>query len=171
MSHRRKLERDWNITSIGSSRMISHKIDYKAIYEAHLSGCTIRQIGKDFGISHQSARTAIDRYKRVNGISSTEPKTGWTSEEDANLIEFVMNNTRWDGAVLWVNLNQHDLLPGRTKVAMNRRWIKQLKADYKWDGKTWVKTNVPEANVTTTKVKTTRRTFLWGAFTIESIEA
>jgi hypothetical protein len=170
-SHRRKLERDWNIKTIGSARMISHKIDYKAIYEAHTNGCTTRQIGKDFGISHQSVRTAIDRYKRVNGISSTESKTGWTAEEDANLVDFVMNNTRWDGSILWVNLNQNDLLPGRTKVAMNRRWLKHLKADYQWDGKTWVKVNTPEAKVTTTKVRTTRRTFLWGAFTIESIEA
>jgi hypothetical protein len=174
-SHRSKLERDWSIRTIGSARMISHKIDYKSIYEAHLDGCTTRQIGKDFGISHQSVRTALDRYKRVNGISSTEPKTGWTAEEDASLVDFVINNTRWDGHVLWINLNGDDVLPGRTKVAMNKRWIKHLKADRQWNGKTWIKVATPEPKTTTTKVKTTkvkttRRTFLWGAYTIESAE-
>ena len=171
MSHRRKLERDWNIKTIGSDRMISHKIDYKAVYEAHANGCTTRQIGKDFGISHQSVRTAIDRYKRVNGLESVESKRGWSSSEDAHLLDFVLNNTRWDGQVKWINLKDSDVLPGRTKIAMNRHWLKVLKADYVWDGKEWVKPNAPEPQVSTTKVKTTRRTFLWGAYTIESVEA
>ena len=175
MSHRRKLERDWKVKTIGSARMISHKIDYKAIYEAHKNGCTTRQIGRDFGISHQSVRTAIDRYKRVNGLQSAETKTGWSASEDARLLDFVMNNTRWDGQVKWINLSDNDILPGRTKIAMNKRWVKNLKVDYKWDGKAWVKaedTNTKaKTMVSSSKVKTTRRTFLWGAYTIESIEA
>lgn len=175
-SHRRKLERDWDVKTIGSSRIISHKIDYKAIYEAHQNGCTTRQIGRDFGISHQSARTAIDRYKRVNGLQSAETKTGWSESEDVYLFDFVMKNTRWDGQVKWINLRNEDMLPGRTKIAMNKRWVKHLKSEYKWDGKTWVKETDTKSKADTpkiisTKVKTTRRTFLWGAYTIESIEA
>ena len=171
MSHRRKLERDWNIKTIGSARMISHKVDYKAIYEAHVNGCTTRQIGRDFGISHQSARTAIDRYKRVNGLQSAESKTGWSASEDAHLLDFVMNNTRRDGQVKWINLSDNDVLPGRTKIAMNKRWIKHLKADYVWDGKVWTNANTPEPKVTATKAKTTRRSFLWGAYTIVTKES
>jgi hypothetical protein len=174
MSHRRKLERDWNVKTIGSARMIHHKIDYKAIYEAHMNGCTTRQIGRDFGISHQSVRTAIQKYKRVNGMSNGGNRSsGWTSEEDKKLIEVVQNNTRFDGHVMWHSVNQEDVV--RSRIAMGKRWVKHLKADFNWDGTEWVpvmsKDLASQPVISSTKVKTTRRTFLWGAFTIESIEA
>ena len=166
-----KLRNDWGVSCIGSPRRISHKINYKAIYEAHQNGCTSRQIAKDFGMSHTSVNTAIDRYKRVNGIGSKSRKDGWTTEEDKHLLEFVNANTRWNEDVMWCNLKNEDVLTGRTKTAMNKRWIKHLKKDRQWNGKEWVRVTANNPKVTTTKVKTTRRTFLWGAFTIESIEA
>ena len=166
-----KLRHDWGVKSVGSPRMIAHRIDYKAIYEAHLNGCTSRQIAKDFGISHTSVNTAIEKYRQVNGIECEDHKKAWTPEEDKRLLEFVNNNTRWNQDVMWSNLKPNDGLPSRTKIALNRRWIKHLKQDRQWNGKEWVKGVTPKTKVTTTKVKTTRRTFLWGAFTIETIEA
>jgi len=166
-----KLRHDWGVKCVGSPRMIAHRIDYKAIYEAHINGCTSRQIAKDFGMSHTSVNTAIDKYKKVNGIDFKVRKDGWTPEEDEYLLKFVNNNTRWNQDVMWSNLKPKDVLAGRTKIAMNKRWIKHLKQDRQWNGKAWVRGVAPKAKVTTSKVKTTRRTFLWGALTIESIEA
>ena len=170
-SHTAKLRSDWNIKSVGSSRMVAHKIDYKALYEAHESGCTMRQIAKDFKLSHQSARVAIEKYKRVNGIKTPMRQTGWSKKEDEALLKFVSENTKWNGDVKWVNMKERDVLPGRTHIAMVKRWTKNLKADFEWNGQKWVKDTPSSPNVSSTKVKTTRRTFLWGAFTIESIEA
>jgi hypothetical protein len=99
--------------------------------------------------------------------------SGWTSEEDKRLIEVVQNHTRFDGHVMWHSVNQEDVV--RSRIAMGKRWVKHLKADFNWDGTEWVpvmsKDLASQPVISSTKVKTTRRTFLWGAFTIESIEA
>lgn len=166
-AHSAKLRNDYNVTSIGSSKRISHKLDYEAIYEAHKSGCTLRQIGKDFGISHQSVRVALDKYKRVTVLNEPAPRSGWSNKEDEALIQFVKNNTRRDGQVMWRELKEGNLFPYRTKIAVTRRWDKILKADYTWNGKNWVYVEPNKAKVQTSKVKLTRRSFLWGLYTIE----
>jgi len=166
-AHSSKLRSDYNISSIGSSKRISHKLDYEALYEAHKDGCTLRQIGRDFGISHQSVRVALDKYKRAGGLNEPTRRSGWSNKEDEALIQFVRKNTRRDGQVMWRELKEEDLFPNRTKIAVTRRWTEFLKSDYTWNGKDWVYTEPSDDRVHTSRVKITRKTFLWGLYIIE----
>jgi len=168
-SHSSKLTRDYDVKVIGSKSAVAHRLDYKGIYEASMNGCTTRQLAKDFNTSHQSIRVAIDKYIKENNLTKTPPKAHWSKEEDKALLSIVNANTRYDGCVNWKSAAVPLELQNRTYISLVKRWTKNLKADYVWNGEFWEEEKAKGGmQLNTEKVKTTRRSFLWGAYTFET---